>query len=193
MNIRSITIAITIIRLALLVCAAVMLPQQILGQQKGSSSEASPIQVCELSAYSKQLELGANVQYYEDAGKSLTFENITSPDAMNSKWQIYTKQTLSFGFKRSAYWLRFALRNTAPQHNDWLFEVAFPTLDSIELYYPQADGRYTRHVMGDYLPFSEREVKYRTFLKRLDIPDTLPHVYYLRINTTSTTIMRIKS
>ena len=136
------------------------------------------------------LEIGADVQYYEDKEKTLTFDAVAAP-AMASRWKSYDKQTLSFGFKRSAYWLRFALRNPSPQQNDWLLEIVFPTLDSIELYSPHTDGHYTHYVMGDYLPFSQREVQYRTFVKRLDMPDSQPQVYYLKVTTTSSTIIPI--
>ncbi|MBD1209672.1 MAG: hypothetical protein H9535_14660 [Ignavibacteria bacterium] len=160
-------------------------------QQKDVSLDTPPgTHVFVLPTNIGHLEIGADVQYYEDKEKTLTFDAVAAP-AMASRWKSYDKQTLSFGFKRSAYWLRFALRNPSPQQNDWLLEIVFPTLDSIELYSPHSDGHYTHYVMGDYLPFSRREFQYRTFIKRLDMPDSQPQVYYLKVSTTSSTIIPI--
>lgn len=175
----------------LFLSATALFSHRALGQQESSTPlKAPPPHVFEIPSNADRMELGNAIQYYEDIGKTLAFSDICSP-GMATQWQTYSKETLSFGFKRSAYWFRFALSNACPQHNDWLLEIAFPPLDSIELFSPQAGGRYARHVMGDYLPFSEREVKYRTFLKRLDMPDTAARVYYLRVRTSSTTIVPI--
>ncbi len=174
-----------------------MFRQQMFGQQtfaplvKDTLIESSmKAHIFELPRHAERLEIGAEIQYYEDTEKTLTFGNITSP-AMLSHWKTYQKQTLSFGFKRSQYWLRFALLNPSPQQNDWLIEFAFPSLDSIELYSPQSDGHYGRHQMGDQLPFAKREIHHRTFVTRLNLPDSEPHVYYLRVATASTTIIPI--
>ncbi len=177
----------------LLLYALLLTPTSMLGQkQKDAQSDTSSAgaHVFVLPTNTGHLEIGAEVQYCEDKEKTLTFDAVAAP-AMASRWKSYGKQTLSFGFKRSAYWLRFALRNPSAQQNDWLLEIPFPTLDSIELYSPHTDGHYTHYVMGDYLPFSRREVQYRTFIKRLDVADSQPHVYYLKVTTTSTTVIPI--
>lgn len=173
---------------ALLLTSTPLLGQQHKDTPLGTSPPGAHVFV--LPTNIGRLEIGADVQYYEDKEKTLTFDAVTAP-TMASQWKSYDKQTLSFGFKRSAYWLRFALRNPSPQQNDWLLEIAFATLDSIELYSPHTDGHYTHYVMGDYLPFSQREFQYRTFVKRLDMPDSQPHVYYLKVTTTSSTIIPI--
>lgn len=185
-----------------ILCALFMLcqmfGQQMFGQQTfglpakntTSSDTSSKAHIFDLPSHTERLEIGSEIQYYEDIEKTLTFDSITSP-AMSPRWKTYQKQTLSFGFKHSAYWLRFALRNPSPEQNDWLMEFAFPTLDSIELYSPHKSGRYERHLMGDHLPFAKREIHHRTFVKRLDLPESEPRVYYVRVATASTTVIPI--
>ena len=166
--------------------------QQPSDRLKGSASKGGTSReptVFVLQAETQHVDLGKGIEYYEDTGSGLTLTDICSTRS-TVQWKVFEKaQTLSFGFKRSAYWLRFAVQNAAPAHNDILLGIAFPALDSIEVFELSTDGVYKRFVMGDYLPFSRREVKYRTFVKRFDLPDSQPRLYYLRIKTTSSMIV----
>ena len=159
---------------------------------KSSAQEPrnSSIPIFTLPSNDSLLEVGQGIQYYEDVRSLLTIDSLAAP-SFAGKWKTSPQNVFSAGFKRSTTWLRFALRNAAPQHNDWLLEIAFPSLDSIEVFRQEADGSFSRHLMGDYLPFSQREIQFRTYVHHLAMPDSLPHVFYLRIKTTSSTIVPI--
>ncbi len=143
--------------------------------------------VFDLSSEADYKDLHAGVQYFEDADKTLHLGDVTSPN-FEGKWKTFQRNSaLSFGFTRSAYWLRFTVRNTTlPNYNNWLFEVAFPPLDSLDIYVPQADGSMHLFRTGDHVPFAEREIRFRTFLVPLALPDSLPKTVYVRVRTTST-------
>jgi signal transduction histidine kinase len=131
-------------------------------------------------------ELHAGVQFYKDAENTLRLKDVSSPH-FDNKWTTFQRSTaMSFGFNRSAYWLRFTVRNrTLPNYNNWLFEVAFPPLDSLDIYVPQADGTMRLFHTGDHVPFYKREIRFRTFIVPLQLPDSLPKTVYVRVRTTS--------
>ena len=85
----------------------------------------------------------------------------------------------SMGYSRSAYWIRFKVRNLAPHPVSWYLEYAYSAIDYIELYYPESAG-YQFTVMGDTFPFSNRAIRYRNFIFPLITPSG-DSTYYMRI------------
>jgi signal transduction histidine kinase len=135
-----------------------------------------------LAPTTQTLHIGLLVEYYEDASGQLTLADMLSPKAplfLSSK-----QEQLSFGFSRSAYWVRFSLQNMAPKVNDWLLEIPYPPLDVVE--YSWFDGtRWQTRRYGDLQPFGEREVFHRHIVVPLNVPDSLPRQFFLRIHTQS--------
>jgi signal transduction histidine kinase len=143
-----------------------------------------------LSSIHEQTELHKGVQLYEDKGAALRLRDVSS-SLFADKWNTAEKASaISLGFTRSAYWMRFTVRNTTqPNYNVWLFEVAFPPLDSLDIFVPQPDGTMRLFRTGDHVPFGQREIQYRTFIVPLSLPDSLPKTVYLRVRTTSSMIL----
>ena len=162
----------------------------VAGQQSTLAQSVPTPTVFDLPSTSVQKELHAGVQFYEDKYALLSFGDVSSP-TFADKWMTYKQSSaIAFGFTRSAYWLRFTVRNTTqPNYNVWLFEVAFPPLDSLDVFVPQTDGTMRLFRTGDHVPFGEREIQYRTFIVPLSLPDSLPKTVYLRVRTTSSMIL----
>lgn len=95
---------------------------------------------------------------------------------------------LTRGYTRAVHWLRFTL--VAPA-GEWWLDLLPPYLDDLKLYAPDPDqpGRFTERRAGDRLPFAAREVPYRGFVFKLIMPDDHPRTYYLRLATTSSSIL----
>jgi two-component system, sensor histidine kinase LadS len=88
-------------------------------------------------------------------------------DVMNGKslkWTRWQSDFIRFGYTKSQLWFRFTVDNRTGKSFSWLCEVDNPTIDLIELYLPDASGRYSARRSGDSLPFSVREVKDVTYL-----------------------------
>ena len=104
----------------------------------------------------------------------------------------------SAGFTREVHWLRFSL--TPPPPNDEgervvLLEIHPPYLDSLQLYWPDAlsANGYSVRYSGDLLPYTSREFPYRAFVHRLQFRSDQPVTAYLRLKTSSSSLVSLKA
>lgn len=133
---------------------------------------------------------------YEDKTAHLTFVDLNAPS-----FQGFTPlngNSLSAGYTKSAYWLKFRVV-AAPHHPfDWLLEVDYPNLQHLELYIRHSDGRVivkkggTKELFGRESLVSPSTV-FRlgdSMSKEREYPDTLS--CYLRVETESSMIVPLK-
>jgi diguanylate cyclase (GGDEF)-like protein len=131
-----------------------------------------------------RVALGMYVETLEDPGGRLGLEDVRrSPHA--ERFASADTDPLNFGYTRSAWWLRFRLPGGAPPGEELLLEIAFPSIDRIEFYVPEAqpggESRYWVHMAGDTLPWDAREVRHRNHVFRFAAPGTAgEHTYYVR-------------
>ena len=135
-----------------------------------------------LSPQNDQFSINTSLYYLEDQNHILTIHDILLPD-IAARFKLNTKHKLNFGYSSSAYWIKFCIRNTLPKNNDWLLEIDYVPLDSIEFFTVKGENQITVKHFGDMFPFSHREMDFRTFAIPLNQPDTLIHTYYARIIT----------
>lgn len=134
-----------------------------------------------------RVALGAYVAVLEDAARRLRLEDVRSPQHA-ARFAPISDDAVNFGYTHSAWWLRFSLPGGAPAGEELLLEVAFPSLDRIEFYLPEAqpgtEPRYWARIAGDHFPWAAREVRHRNYLFRFTAPTTPgPHQYYLRVES----------
>ncbi|MGD9952474.1 MAG: 7TM diverse intracellular signaling domain-containing protein [Burkholderiales bacterium] len=138
---------------------------------------------------SGRASLGAHVEVLEDASGKLRLEDVRSaPHA--SRFAPAGAGTLNLGYTRSAWWLRFDLPGGAPAGEELLLEIAYPSVDRLELYLPEAppggETRYWQRVAGDRFAWDAREVKHRNHVFRFAAPQPAgAHTYYLRAESQS--------
>ncbi len=117
----------------------------------------------------QSLPLGRVMQVFEDTGGEATLADITARDEL---FKAHTQDTLNAGYSHSAFWVKVDLQYQPrdPQvHRTWLLELAYPPLDSIELYLADADGNYRlAERTGDALPFASRQIKENNYLFELN-------------------------
>ncbi|HJV52215.1 MAG TPA: 7TM diverse intracellular signaling domain-containing protein, partial [Noviherbaspirillum sp.] len=92
--------------------------------------------------------------------------------------------SLNFGMSPDAVWLRVTLRNSAPAEAERLLVIAFPQLDSVELYAPQGSG-FRKMTAGDGQPFAQRPLEHRHFVFPLRLAGHSQATYYLRVASDS--------
>ena len=141
-------------------------------------------QVIELKPYQKTYTIGKWVHVLEDASGQLTLEDVLS-DVQASKFKLSTQENLNFGFSQKTYWLKFQVSDTQPNRSNWFWILSYPNLDHVDFYYQDDKGEWQVKNLGDEQPFARREIFHRYFILPLQLHDDLPHVYYLRIATTS--------
>ncbi len=137
------------------------------------------------------------MEILEDPDKALGFDEIVR-EKYSSRFIQNTKNFISLGLSKSAFWLRFKLvEDDTPysetpitnQHTDWFLKVGNPCLDNIDLYIPvdqdiQNKG-YIIKKTGAMRPSDTQEIKYRSFI--FTLPANIKHdtFFYIRIESTS--------
>ena len=122
----------------------------------------------------------------EDPSLTLTLADVQRPEvASRYAGGHEPAPALSYGFRRSAYWLRLTLRNASGQPALRMMEVGYPILSDIQFYRPMVDGRYESLATGAATPFSTRPYPSRSFVFPLSLPAHSQHVVYLRVQSVS--------
>ena len=83
--------------------------------------------VIEVPAQVHSLRLAEGLQYLH-----VRRDSHTLPDASES-WEV-SGGTLAFGFDKTPLWVRFELKNTAPQARHLVLEIANPLLDQVDVW-----------------------------------------------------------
>lgn len=102
----------------------------------------------------------------------------------------------SAGYTRKVHWLRFTLAAPPPGADGTrrlLVELYPPFLDHLQVFIPRANGQgFDRFLYGDTEPFSAREIHHRAFVQKVDFADDKPMLVYVRLQTTSSSVLAIK-
>lgn len=137
-----------------------------------------------LKSDKSEYPLTLHLSILEDKESKWTIKDVTSPELSN-KFIANKKESPSFGFTDSAYWVRFTIKNNFPEEKMWLLYIDLPILDRIDFYIPEPSGGFTVKKTGRLLPFKERDVIHRNFLFKLTPPSGVEQTYYLRFKTES--------
>ncbi|NWE29221.1 hybrid sensor histidine kinase/response regulator [Pseudomonas gingeri] len=140
----------------------------------------------EFDESTQSLPLGRIMQVFEDVSGQADIADISAP-AKAGQFRRHDKDALNAGYSRSAFWLKVDL-SYKPKHPDarrtWLLEMAYPPMDHIDLYLPDAAGEYRlAQRTGDELPFASRPIKQNNYLFELDFAPGESKTVYLRLQT----------
>lgn len=126
------------------------------------------------------------IAWLSDTASQLSIDEVAKVDP--SRFQPLPTGSFSAGYSRATFWLR--LRVAAPA-GEWWLDILPPVLDDLRLFEPDPAraGTWLERRAGDMLPFSAREVPYRGFVFKLQHRDTSPRTYYLRLQTSSSSML----
>ena len=140
----------------------------------------------EFDQNTRRLPLGHAMAVLDDPDRDVTIEEVIALDAAG-RFVDHQDDVLNAGYSRSAFWLRVDLlyrANQSDEHSRWWLELAYPPLDLLELYLPDAQGGYhLAQRSGDALPFSQRQIKQRNHLFELQLAPNQPKRIYLRLES----------
>jgi hypothetical protein len=126
--------------------------------------------------------LGAKLDILEDPEGELTLEDVrTGPKA--GEFQRSESEKPNFGFTKSAFWVRFELRNVTDRPRHLLLQLDNGILDEITLYQPTESGQWSSLTLGDRFPFENRTVPNRVPVFELELPPNTSEVFYARLIT----------
>ncbi|WP_449106385.1 7TM diverse intracellular signaling domain-containing protein [Pseudomonas mohnii] len=140
----------------------------------------------EFDEFTQSLPLGRSLQVFEDASGQASVADVRAQAAAGN-FKSHDKTTLNAGYSRSVFWLKIDLQyrptNPAAQRT-WLLELAYPPLDHLDLYLPDATGNYqVVRQTGDALPFSSREIRQNNYLFNLNFTPGQTQTLYLRLQS----------
>lgn len=137
-------------------------------------------------------EVSSHFEYLEDKTRHWDFEDIRTPGRVAFSPNV--RDTLSFGYVNSVYWLRLTVASRASRDTSWLLELTglARSIDEIDAWLPEPgngeSGQWTFHRFrsGDAVPFSARSIKHHAILFPLSLPPAQPVTLYLRVQTNGT-------
>ena len=122
-------------------------------------------------------------QYYFDRDGNRTLAEIrTVPEA---RWIRSHSRAPVFGYREDALWIRTSLQYEGRQPQTWLLELAYPLLDSVDIYLLTASGALSHWSLGDTQPFAHRPLAAGDFLVPLRLEPEQRYQVYLRVQTSS--------
>ncbi len=128
------------------------------------------------------LALAAEAAVLEDPSGRLSLADVQRRGADFRPSQLQGDAAINFGYSSSAWWLRFTVEADPAVPRDWLLEVAFPTLDSVEYF-----GSGGEHLSaGDHLPFAARPLPHRNFAFPLHLSESGASTVWLRVASEGT-------
>ena len=134
------------------------------------------VQALELQAQPVRINLTQAVEVLEDPGGKLGIDDVRSP-AMAAQFTPVQAgvDTLNFGFTRSAYWLRVQLHRAPTTQSNWLLEVPYTNINTLDFYPPEGPAVLT----GSQRPLASRQLFHRHFGFTL-LPSTEAQYFYMR-------------
>lgn len=131
--------------------------------------------------------LSSILDFFEDPGQRLSIGDVNAP-AMAGRFRRAAAPgaEINFGYSRSAYWLRLRLRVSPGAARHWLLEVAYSSLDRVEVYTPRAGGGFSVQAAGDLQPFVERPFPHRNLVFPLTLTDEPDQTIYMKVVSAGT-------
>ena len=100
----------------------------------------------------------------EDPGRAMTLAQAQAADVAGQLQGHAPAGAISFGYTRSAYWLRLNLRNDSPQPASRFLEIAYPGIGDLQLFELNPTGLLRHTATGSVKPFASRGYDSRFFV-----------------------------
>lgn len=122
------------------------------------------------------------IEIYEDKTNALSITKISSDD-FQYRFKQNTVQLPRNYNRKSAYWIKFKIKNTSKSDKSWLFEYFDSSIKDISFYAPDGRGGYIEYLAGNKYPFISKFYKHKNF--EFHIPDIKDQelTFYARIQS----------
>jgi len=156
------------------------------------SSLAYPQAIISVPDDNEILFLTTDIEVLIDKQGTLSLDEIMHGD------YTFIPTTLPFsgGYTKNTHWFRFNLQRDENSSRDWILNAGPGYLDSVRLYSPSSsdDATYDMIQAGDHTAASTRPTALQYGLNsfQITLADELPHTFYLRLQTHSTSALNLK-
>ncbi len=137
------------------------------------------------------VSLGLHLDILEDSQKQYSVEDLSLPEIASQFFRSDQNEP-SFGFTKSVYWARLKVKNQSDEQIKWFLELSYPLIDSVDIYIPEENNRYTVRQYGDHQLFKLTELQYRNIIFKLVESAHSQTTYFLRFETSSSMILAMK-
>lgn len=137
------------------------------------------------------LSLTAQFSVLEDPRHDIDFATVRRADA-GFVASGQSDEALSYGFTRSAYWLRLDVRNSSDQPLQRMLEISNARLGEVTVYRPDSAGVYTAHHTGSAQPFATRAYASRYFVFPLELAPHAQAAVYIHIASNGSKLIPVR-
>lgn len=131
--------------------------------------------------------LNSSIEVLVDDMRHLSIDEVRSAAASGGFQSNGQRDKANFGYTHDAVWLHAFLVNDTDEQQ-WSLELAFATLDEVELFLiDTASGMVARsYRTGDTFPFAQRPIAHRHFVFPLDLSPHHTYELYMRVRSEGT-------
>lgn len=130
---------------------------------------------------SEGISIYSQAQYVDVGNVDVSLEQIRTIKAFD--FQPMQKENMDFGFTTHNFWLRFQLKNTSDEELTYFFETARPITDIAELYVIKSNGKTSKYLSGDAIPYSKRSFDHRKTIFKISLQPNEHQQFYLHIKS----------
>ncbi|OGI06589.1 MAG: hypothetical protein A2Y40_07670 [Candidatus Margulisbacteria bacterium GWF2_35_9] len=125
---------------------------------------------------------------YVDKHAQKSFDEIKELD----DFKLIQHEIVNNGNTKSAYWMKFIVKNKSTENKRWFVKVDGPTIDYVNFYNVLTDkGIFEVKRVSNSLPFKEREILHRSGIFDLKIASGQQKTFYIKLKTDSLMAYRL--
>jgi diguanylate cyclase len=126
-----------------------------------------------------EYNLGRELEILHDKEGSISIESAI----VASQWQPSLQDSISLGLSDDDWWFRFDATSAARKEQLLLIELAYTSLDYINVYFVD-NGEIIQHFdMGDHNPFHQRPIDHHNFVLPIEWPAEKTLSVYFHVRT----------
>lgn len=128
-----------------------------------------------------------HITYFEDKNGTYNLADVIK-QPIQDQFQKPTKKILNFGFSKSAYWLKFDIKNETFETRHYIFSINYPLINIVE-FYGYCNGELIKSIKtGDYKPYKSRNINNPNFVFHLTLEPNKTYHFYTYINNHGETL-----
>ena len=139
--------------------------------------------ILQVSSNKESYNLYKYIEIFEDKTREITFSEIQSPK-FNTLFKKNKEKVPNFGYTKSAYWIRFYIKNISDDKQQYFISFENPNMHYINAYIPAEKG-YKEINTGRLLPLKTREISKRNFVFKIIPPKDTVVTVYIRVENGS--------